>query len=428
MDRDTFPKKLFANEDFERTIQEIISSPRKGKHYQVDDVSVYDVTDKQKAYYTKCFLHLMKTTQGTAVLGGALHGSENKIVDFFRKSGLDDDELSRIWSLSDVNEDGWLDLAEFCTAMHLIVLRVKGELPVPPILPPALKPPMTAPRTQSQVSSEGSRPSGESQTTSTTMQQNEGPDGRPNTFTRSEGNLSSQIEKEPPQFSDVPPLLVDSRPLPIKALPIRPLPDALLMLRSPQGPPPAPPSRPSNRSHMRSASLDLKQLAIQNLPINGISGPSSARHMSIPSNPVHAPPVPSRSEHGSAVLPTLAHVVNPEPIKEPTQKTIPGSVLPPSSAVSSGVQTEHKWIDPSHVENFIKNFGSQFQELWDREERFESGENESDAEKWERRVAALRRQNAELEKERATLAQIRIQLELRQQEMKPPTSSKPTQL
>ena len=33
--------------------------------------------------------------------------------------------LFRIWSLSDVNEDGWLDLNEFSIAMHLIVLKVK---------------------------------------------------------------------------------------------------------------------------------------------------------------------------------------------------------------------------------------------------------------------------------------------------------------
>lgn len=31
----------------------------------------------------------------------------------------------KVWSLSDVNEDGYLDLNEFSTAMHLIVLHLK---------------------------------------------------------------------------------------------------------------------------------------------------------------------------------------------------------------------------------------------------------------------------------------------------------------
>lgn len=41
------------------------------------------------------------------------------------KSRLDNTTLSRIWALSDVNEDGFLNHGEFITAMHLIVLHLK---------------------------------------------------------------------------------------------------------------------------------------------------------------------------------------------------------------------------------------------------------------------------------------------------------------
>ena len=55
--------------------------------------------------------------------------------EFFERSTLPTSELSQIWNLSDVNHDGALSLAEFCTAMHLVVLRLNGfklpeELPV----------------------------------------------------------------------------------------------------------------------------------------------------------------------------------------------------------------------------------------------------------------------------------------------------------
>lgn len=54
----------------------------------------------------------------------------NVAKEFFERSRLPTSELSQIWNLSDVNHDGALSLAEFCTAMHLVVLRVNGfELP-----------------------------------------------------------------------------------------------------------------------------------------------------------------------------------------------------------------------------------------------------------------------------------------------------------
>lgn len=63
--------------------------------------------------------------QGVMDMKGAVHGANEKVVDFFKKSNLGTETLSRIWALSDVNEDGFLDLAEFSAAMHLIVLNLK---------------------------------------------------------------------------------------------------------------------------------------------------------------------------------------------------------------------------------------------------------------------------------------------------------------
>lgn len=48
-------------------------------------------------------------------------------------------ELSRIWQLADIDRDGQLALDEFCTAMHLVVLRRNG-IHLPAQLPPQLLP------------------------------------------------------------------------------------------------------------------------------------------------------------------------------------------------------------------------------------------------------------------------------------------------
>jgi hypothetical protein len=48
---------------------------------------------------------------------------------FFEKSRLPIHELSKIWQLSDVTRDGALNLEEFCTCMHLVVLR-RNEIEV----------------------------------------------------------------------------------------------------------------------------------------------------------------------------------------------------------------------------------------------------------------------------------------------------------
>lgn len=72
--------------------------------------------------------YLTGAFKGHFDLDGAVHGADEHVVEFFKKSDLDTDTLSKIWALSDVNEDGYLDHAEFSTAMHLIVLNVKAGI------------------------------------------------------------------------------------------------------------------------------------------------------------------------------------------------------------------------------------------------------------------------------------------------------------
>ena len=56
------------------------------------------------------------------------------------KSKLPNTVLGKIWKLSDVDHDGYLDADEFALAMHLINVKLDGhELPVE--LPDHLKPP-----------------------------------------------------------------------------------------------------------------------------------------------------------------------------------------------------------------------------------------------------------------------------------------------
>lgn len=58
---------------------------------------------------------------------------------FFEKSRIPIEELRHIWQLCDVTRDGALDIAEFTSAMHLVVLR-RNNIPIPSALPSCLLP------------------------------------------------------------------------------------------------------------------------------------------------------------------------------------------------------------------------------------------------------------------------------------------------
>ncbi|KAF2090508.1 hypothetical protein K490DRAFT_34719 [Saccharata proteae CBS 121410] len=68
--------------------------------------------------------------------------SGDQAIEIFGQSGLDKSDLERIWTLSDPNNRGRLNLDEFAVAMHLIYRKLNGY-PVPNRLPPELVPPST---------------------------------------------------------------------------------------------------------------------------------------------------------------------------------------------------------------------------------------------------------------------------------------------
>lgn len=88
----------------------------------LDDDDIWTIKPKLYSYYEKQFKIMQPD------LNGFITGSVAK--PFFERSRLPLNELSKIWELSDVTRDGALSFAEFCTAMHLVVLRVRNfELP-----------------------------------------------------------------------------------------------------------------------------------------------------------------------------------------------------------------------------------------------------------------------------------------------------------
>eukprot|EP01128_Nolandella_sp_AFSM9_P004852 TRINITY_DN2269_c0_g1_i1.p1 TRINITY_DN2269_c0_g1~~TRINITY_DN2269_c0_g1_i1.p1 ORF type:complete len:844 (+),score=222.56 TRINITY_DN2269_c0_g1_i1:117-2534(+) len=56
--------------------------------------------------------------------------------NLFMQSQLGQDDLAKIWNLSDMNKDGQLDEREFIVAMHLVDLRRLKNQPIPQQLPP----------------------------------------------------------------------------------------------------------------------------------------------------------------------------------------------------------------------------------------------------------------------------------------------------
>ncbi|PIC30469.1 hypothetical protein B9Z55_021699 [Caenorhabditis nigoni] len=352
--------------------------------FQAED-SLFKITSKQQEYYTKCFRHLIKTTQGVLDLSGALHGADQRIVAFFRRSSLDMTSLSKIWSLADVNEDGWLDLQEFSIAMHLVVLKVKGEVPIPDVLPVFARPPITEPRGDSRVA-----------------------------------DVSPTWTNQPiiKQFSNTPPLLVDSRPTAIKH-------SALLALKSPLGPPPEPPARPQQRGHNRSASLDLKLISLnKNSGKLSEAPPTTLSLWSSHSDPTTQPSSISTTTTTTTFasfpekLGNLKFSATPDSIPPPIPQRITPSPLPrvieeEKRTTDSSTQTSGVLYSEEEVKSFFSKIGDQIDDLLGDELIATEGEG---IERFNKRCAALRIQNSELEAERARLAQVRIQLEIRVQE------------
>lgn len=76
-------------------------------------------------------------TQTDKARVGVLAGAQARNI--LLQSGLPQNVLAQIWTLSDVDKDGRLNREEFILAGHLCDLSVKGE-PLPAVLPPTLMP------------------------------------------------------------------------------------------------------------------------------------------------------------------------------------------------------------------------------------------------------------------------------------------------
>lgn len=92
------------------------------------------VTKDEKKIYDEMF----KAWDGFGK--GYISGAQ--AIEIFGQSGLEKPDLERIWTLSDPNNKGRLNLDEFAVAMHLIYRRLNGY-PVPNSLPAELIPPST---------------------------------------------------------------------------------------------------------------------------------------------------------------------------------------------------------------------------------------------------------------------------------------------
>lgn len=112
------------------------------RHSSDDDFDIWTITDEQKEYYVNQFKSMQPD------LKKKITGATAK--EFFEKSKLPLIELSKIWQLSDVDKDGALTIDEFCTAMHLVVLR-RNNIELPDALPPSLIPKIFHKNTESDV-------------------------------------------------------------------------------------------------------------------------------------------------------------------------------------------------------------------------------------------------------------------------------------
>ncbi|VDP13007.1 unnamed protein product [Onchocerca flexuosa] len=431
--------------------------------------SLYGMSEEQKAYYTKCFNHLMKKTTGYSDINGAICGANEHVVEFFKRSGLDREKLSKIWSLSDVNEDGYLDLNEFSAAMHLIVLHIKGHIPIPDVIPFEISPPVMPRRDILQSTADDNSSRQEAKTRAPKIMQDwkqfdydDAVAGitlghcpqQYHSFSDEHLHIQPENQDSPERlstFSDVPPLLVDVRPTALKAtqpiisaitaktespsnIPFKDAANFALSPQAPKGPPPKPPPRPANKGHGRSASLDLNNfqnfaVTTSGLRVN-LTTETSQRGATLPAQGSLRHPCSSMLSDTTRFSTAIEWQDPSSSFRHP-----PAPPLPPRSTfVDVSVQTENNtssrsFNDGRELIEFNIDMEKRIEELLAEESNASAGSgytpnkcgdttaNTSPRQvNWQVRCDHLRLLNSHLEAERAKLAQIRLQLELRLQE------------
>ncbi|VDK88125.1 unnamed protein product [Litomosoides sigmodontis] len=419
--------------------------------------SLYGMSEEQKAYYIKCFNHLMKKTTGYSDISGAICGANEYVVQFFKRSGLNREKLSKIWSLSDVNEDGYLDLNEFSAAMHLIVLHIKGNIPIPDVIPFEISPPIMPRRDAISTADDVNSKQGIESRTANIMQdwkQFDYDDAiapvhcpqQHHSFSDEHLHVQPENNDSPERlstFSDVPPLLVDVRPTALKAT--QPLIRAItvktgspsnvqfndstnftLSPQAPKGPPPKPPPRPASKGHGRSASLDLNNYqnfatATPGLKLN-LAAETSQRGATLPAQGSLRHPcssVPSDTMHFSTA--TECQDLNSSLWCPPAPPLPPRSTFVDVSVQTEDISSSKGFSDGRELIELNIDMEKRIEELLEEEGNASAsgGCNSTTSTgqvNWQVRCDHLRLLNNHLEAERAKLAQIRLQLELRLQE------------
>jgi len=235
----------------------------------IDEEEVLKISSDQLDYYKTQF----KTLQADP--NGLIGGSQAKA--FFEKSRLPIAELSHIWQLSDVTKDGALSLNEFCTAMHLVVLR-RNNIALPKQLPASLDP-LSMVTTQQETEDQLVEPAGTSQHWTKFVDSPTGSIASPGPQPVNFDFKRAQVEQDPrilhpvalrvtPESQSVD---LSSSSCPVSLPPVttsntlnNPLTNILTTPGGKKEPPPPPPPRPY-RGHNRSSSLDLNQLGGRSL-------------------------------------------------------------------------------------------------------------------------------------------------------------------
>ena len=99
---------------------------------QGNAVIPWAITKDEKTRYDSLFRAWDGLNKG--YIGG------DQAIEIFGQSGLEKNDLERVWTLSDSGNKGRLNLDEFAVAMHLIYRKLNGY-PLPNQLPPELVPP-----------------------------------------------------------------------------------------------------------------------------------------------------------------------------------------------------------------------------------------------------------------------------------------------
>ncbi|KAJ2041673.1 actin organization and endocytosis protein [Coemansia sp. RSA 922] len=121
---DITPSSAGLNTVKQSFINQSALAPRTGDHHQ------WAITPSERAQYESIF---RRWDSGRGVLRG------DQAREVFAQSSLSQSELAKVWMLSDINNQGELNLDEFSVAMHLIFRRLAGA-PLPDSLPQELVP------------------------------------------------------------------------------------------------------------------------------------------------------------------------------------------------------------------------------------------------------------------------------------------------